>query len=100
MRGWFLVLLLGACRTPGTPTQTQDKALGTLVVAAEIADATVYIDGRLVGRVSRVRGGMRMRAGEHRLEVRHEGHHTRYLEVDVPAGQVTTVKVDLAELLP
>lgn len=93
---WATSLALGCVAGPalagcdGRGTRSPE-ALGTALridVAAEDADADVFIDGNYVGQVSEIQGTaagpMRLAPGVHRLEVRKDGRFPfqRTLEID------------------
>jgi hypothetical protein len=44
-------------------------------------------------------GGIRVKAGPHRLEIRHDQYHPRYFELSLARGETRTLEVDLVEVL-
>lgn len=87
------VALLGACGA--APRATRPAGDAVLLIACATPDATVWVDEALVGEVRDVRGGILLDPGPHRVEVRHEQHYPRYLELDARAGERRRVTVDL-----
>lgn len=106
-RGLGLVLawgiLVAALTLPGgcagVPTASGPGATAKLIVRCPIADATVWIDDRLAGQIAEVRGGIRLGAGDHRVEVRHDAYHSRYFEISLAPGAIRTLEVALVENL-
>lgn len=70
-----------------------------LEIRCDVADAVVWVDDRMIGEVGEAPGGYRLRPGEHRIEIRHERYHTRYLELTLRQGEVCALDVTLAEIL-
>jgi hypothetical protein len=50
--------------------------------------------------VSELKRAFRLRPGDHRIEIRHDGYHSMYYELSVGAGTRHTLQVDLAKRLP
>lgn len=69
-------------------------------VKSNVATASVYVDGRYIGPVAMVKGGLAVVAGKHRLEVRHEDYFSRYLELDLKRAERRRLEVTLAPILP
>jgi hypothetical protein len=92
-----LLFLLAACapasRPPPTPT-------GVLLIHCPVPDASLWVDERLVGELRLLPAGVRVAAGPHRVELRHDRYHTRYAEATVAAGQRVELDLTLAEALP
>lgn len=99
MRIALLVLALAACgpkRPPGGVTA--DDAV--VLIKSNVADATVFVDGRYYGPVKMLRGGLAFEAGKHRLELRHEDYFSRYVELDLKRAEKRKLDLDLAPVLP
>lgn len=100
MKQLVLIVMLmltgvGACATGGIPA-------GMIAVRVEsnVPDATVWIDDKLAGKVSDWPGsGVRLRAGFHRIEVRHPGHYSFFQEVETKSGDEVRVHAQLREVL-
>ena len=94
-----LCVILGACGGPRTRAVAEPPR-GVVLVRCPVADAVLVVDEESVGELRALAGGVSMTAGHHRIELRHDGYHTRYLEVDVAADQRRTLDLTLAERLP
>ena len=69
-------------------------------VDCNVPEATVWIDDVLVGTASAWRGdGRQIRAGFHRIEIRHPGYYSFFQEVEVPGGSHVVVNAKLRELI-
>ncbi|HLU68614.1 MAG TPA: PEGA domain-containing protein [Kofleriaceae bacterium] len=71
-----------------------------LLVRAPVADAVLWVDGRHVGQLRDLKGGVRLAPGPHQIEVRHDSYHAYYGEVELAAGQRFQLDVELAERFP
>ncbi len=67
-----------------------------LVVETEIKDATLWVDDRPVAQIRDLPKGIRLPSGFHRVEIRHDDYHTRYLEMTLRQGEVRRVQAELA----
>jgi hypothetical protein len=97
-RLWLLALVACGSSPPAAPAAPAPAAV--LVVRCAVADAALWIDDRLVGEVGRLSGGVRLPAGAHRVELRHDAHHTRYAEVTLAPGERKLLELSLPEALP
>jgi hypothetical protein len=100
---WSRVLVfaaLFACHA--TPRGTARVAPGDAIVlvTANVADAQLYVDGKLVGPVASLRGGVAIDPGKHRVEVRADDHFSRYLELDLKKSEKKTIALELEPVLP
>lgn len=69
-------------------------------VESNVADATVWVDDILVGKAADwAKDGKHIRAGFHRIEIRHPGYYSFFQEVELTAGSQTLVKAQLRELI-
>ena len=69
-------------------------------VESNVADATVWVDDILVGKASDwAKDGKHIRAGFHRIEIRHPSYYTFFQEVELASGSQTVVKARLRELI-
>lgn len=94
----LLFALLAGC--PSGPRGADRKNTAVLRIRCDVPDAVIWIDDRMAGLVSDVPGGgIRISPGLHRLELRHDRYHSRYLEVTLERGEERTVEVKLAEIL-
>ncbi len=91
--------LLAACRSGGGGAAAARVQTGLLLVRCDVVDATIWVDDRPIAQVRDAGGGLRLRAGAHRVEVRHDRFHTRYYELLVAQGETQTLQVALVEVL-
>ena len=94
------LLLMAACAAPKPGPASPPVERGILVVASPVPDAALWVDDRLVGEVGRLPAGVQLRAGEHRVELRHDAYHTRYAEVTLAPGERKLLELSLTEALP
>ena len=67
---------------------------------SNVADAQVYVDGRFVGPINVIKGGIALDPGKHRLELRHEDYFSRYVELDLARAEKKKLQLELAPVLP
>ena len=99
-RALFLVaFFLGATTLAGCAHTLSSGAVGVRV-ECNVPDATVWIDDLLAGSAKEWKSeGHQIRAGFHRIEIRHPGYFSFFQEVDLPPGSRTVVNAKLRELL-
>jgi hypothetical protein len=69
-------------------------------VECNVPDATLWVDDVLVGKVTDWKSdGKQIRAGFHRIEVRHPNYYSFFQEVEVPGGSHVLVNAKLRELI-
>jgi hypothetical protein len=69
-------------------------------VESNVPDATVWVDDVLIGKATDwAKEGHHIRAGFHRLEVRHPGYYSFFEEIELPEGSQAVVKADLRQLI-
>jgi len=69
-------------------------------VDSNVPDATVWVDDVLIGRASDwAKDGRHIRAGFHRLEVRHPGYYSFFQEIELPEGSQAVVKAEMRQLI-
>src|SRR5687767_1863471 len=93
----LLLALLCACGSAQRSTPGETRAI--LKVDCPVTDAMVWVDDVALGEVRELPRGVRVRPGEHRVEVRHDRYHTRYFMVTLRQGEERVLRVALAELL-
>jgi hypothetical protein len=99
-RGLALVGLLGLVGCLSAPRRhgpAETRAL--LKIGCPVSDAMLWIDDTAVGEVHELPRGVRLRPGEHRIEVRHDRYHTRYFRMTLRQGEERTLRVSMAEVL-
>jgi hypothetical protein len=95
-----LVLAGSACATTSGTAARASKPSGLVKVTCAQPMATLWIDERYVGEIREAQAGVRVLAGDHRIEIRHDGMLTRYLEISVADGDDKTVDCELRAELP
>ncbi len=97
-----LALVLGLCACGGRqqPSSgvTADDAI--FYVTSNVGDANLFVDGRFVGPVGVLKGGIAVVPGHHRVELRHEDYFSRYVELDLKRADRKRLALDLAPVLP
>jgi hypothetical protein len=69
-------------------------------VESNVPDATVWVDDVPIGTTRDWSvPGRQIRAGFHRVEIRHPGYYSFFQEIDQPAGKVVVVNAQLHELV-
>jgi hypothetical protein len=96
LRGAALALLLVLA---GSCAHTLDAKSISIRVECNVADATVWIDDVLVGTAKSWESARVIRAGFHRVELRHPGYYSFFQEVELPGGSDVVVNAKLRELV-
>lgn len=96
-RTLVLAVLLGACGARQGPVET-DNAI--FYLRSNVRDANVFVDGRFIGPVGILKGGIAIAPGTHRIELRHEDYFSRYLELELKRAERRKLDVKLAPILP
>jgi hypothetical protein len=97
-----LALALGAAcagsnvRDPSKPDD--DDAIVKIQTA--VKDASLWVDGRFIGPIGGLRGGIAVEPGKHRLELRHDSYWSHYEELDLAPRQQVSLQIELAPVLP
>lgn len=77
-----------------------DDSTGRVRLEIEPEDASVYLDGKFVGTgsdLSRLRAGLVLDPGKHRLAVVRPGHRSQEMDFEVEAGEELDLEVELEE---
>jgi len=90
--GLLLALVVSCAHTIGA------NAI-SLRVECNVPEATVWIDDVLVGTAKSWSSERTIRAGFHRIEVRHPGYYSFFQEVELPGGSQVLVTANLHELV-
>ena len=95
----IVILALAACGPKIAPNGVSpDDAI--VYVRSNVTDAQVYVDGKFVGPVVVLRGGMALEPGKHRVELRHDDYFSRYVELDLQRAENKRLELALAPVLP
>ena len=103
IRGLLLAALLLATPMAGCGGSTGAARTGisknnaVVRFKTQVPDAEVWVDGRFYAGA--LRGGIEVPPGLYRVEIRHDHHHTVYLELQLVAGQRRVVPVQMAKKL-
>jgi hypothetical protein len=89
------VIACGGASRSASP-DTNDAVV---MIDCPVGDAVVWVNGRYIRQVRELRGGMALSPGHHFVEVKHDGYHTFYAELDLRARERRTLVVRLAEML-
>ena len=93
--GPALLLLVGVSCAHAPASQ-----VGGFRVDCNLADATIWIDDVMVGSASSwTSRGRQIRAGFHRIEIRHPGYYSIFKEIDLAVGAETVVVAKLRETI-
>ena len=98
LAGLLSVLAVMALAPACATTMPRDAV--SFRVDANVPDATVWVDDVLVGSARDwAKDGKHIRAGFHRIEIRHPGYYSFFQEVELPEGSQAVVKADLRQLI-
>lgn len=88
------------CSGPSQPAPQTPAALAIVKIESNVRDALVYVDGRFEATLDRMRGGLAVTPGVHRIELRHDDYFSRYLEVTLERSERRMLQMEMAPLLP
>jgi hypothetical protein len=95
----LLLLALVACGPKPAPNHvTPNDAI--VYLKSNVTDAQVYVDGRFIGPISILRGGIALDPGKHRVELRRDDYFSRYAELDLKRAERRKLQLELAPVLP
>lgn len=98
-RSLLFVLVLGACGAKQNPNgPDSDDAI--VKVSSNVTDAQLYVDGRFIGPVGALRGGVAVEPGTHQFELRHDEYFSSYLELTLVKAERKQVALEMAPVLP
>lgn len=101
MKRLAVVAALGLAACGGrqsTSRVSPDDAIITF--AANVRDANLFVDGKFIGPVGVLKGGIAIEPGKHRLELRHEDYFSAYIELDAKRAEKKKLEITLAPILP
>ena len=93
-------LLVAACGGTQTPSGGVDIDDAIVKLASNVKDAQLYVDGRFIGPLGALRGGVAVEPGTHRFELRHEDYFSSYLELTLARAERKQIAVEMAPVLP
>jgi len=92
--------MLAAALVPGCATLGSPKDAVPFHVQVNVPDATIWVDDRLVGSAKTLeKDGTFLRAGFHRVEVRHPDYYSYFAEVTPKQGEPVLIQAQLHALL-
>lgn len=95
----FLLVALVACGPKVGPNGVSPSD-PVVYLKTNVADAQVYVDGRFVGPINVIKGGIALDPGKHRIELRHDDYFSRYVELDLARAEKKKLQLELAPVLP
>lgn len=85
-----------AAPTPPGDVQTDPSRIGSIAIRVQPANADILIDGEhWSGPAGQDRLVVQLSAGKHHLEVQKDGYEKFSADVQIRAGETTTVNVSL-----
>jgi hypothetical protein len=97
---FVLVVAIGSgCGGRNGPTRAPRED-AVVVLKANVRDAQLYVDGRFIGPLDAIGGGVAVAPGMHRFELRHEEYFSAYLELELAKSERKKLSVELAPVLP
>lgn len=91
-----LALALGACAGADVVGPREASERAQLVIDCEVEDASVWVDGRYLGPIGALGGGVMLSPGTRRVEIRHDDYHTHYARITLEPQEQRHVEVHLA----
>lgn len=92
------LLAVAACGGASTPSSSSRDAV--VRITSNVAEASLFVDGRFLAPVGLVPGGVALSPGRHRLELRHEGYLARFIELELAPAERKQVDAQLFPVLP
>ncbi len=98
---WFALLLaVAACGGRQRPSSRVDPDDAIFYLRSNVSEANVFVDGRFIGPVTVLKGGIAVEPGKHRLELRHEDYFSAYVELELAKAERKKLLITLAPVLP
>ncbi|MFN0253558.1 MAG: hypothetical protein ACKV2T_42215 [Kofleriaceae bacterium] len=98
--GPALALVLAACGGMKQNPRGVDSDDAIVKLSSNVTDAQLYVDGRFIGPLGALRGGVAVEPGTHRFELRHEDYFSSYLELTLAKAERKKVALEMAPVLP
>jgi hypothetical protein len=99
MNRTLLLLAVVACGSPA-PINGPRAGQAVVYVSSNVRDAQVYVDGRFVGNLGLLHGGLAMDPGHHRVELDHAEYYSRYVELALQRGERSKLDLEMKPVLP
>lgn len=98
-RSLAIAVVLSACGGTQKPGGVDgDDAI--VKMKSNVTDAQLYVDGRFIGPLGALRGGVAVEPGTHRFELRHDDYFSSYLELTLARAERRQVALEMAPVLP
>lgn len=97
-----LIVCLALASCSGGAQSTRGKVPrndAIIKIECPVADAELWVNDRFVAHIGKLRRGIALSPGQHRLELRHDRYHTHYQVIVVTARERKTLTVEMAEIL-
>jgi len=95
----WMVVALAACGSRQKPSGVSPED-AIFYVRSNVSEASVFVDGRFIGPVTVLKGGIAVLPGKHRLELRHDDYFSRYVDLDLKRAERRKLLITLAPVLP
>jgi hypothetical protein len=95
----LIVVALAACGAPPAVNGVRNGQ-AVVYVTSNVSDAQVYVDGRFIGGLAMLHGGLALDPGHHRLELRHDEYFPRYAELAITRAERTKLDLEMKPVLP
>jgi hypothetical protein len=95
-----LIALLAGCHGKNAPVGGGGAADAVFYVKSNVPTAGLFVDGRFIGPVGGLKGGVAVVPGKHRLELRQDDYFSRYIELDMKKADRKHLEIELAPVLP
>jgi hypothetical protein len=70
-----------------------------VIVKSSVGDAALWVDGRYIGPIESLPGGVAVTPGAHRFELRHDDYFSHYEQLELAARERRTLQIELAPVL-
>lgn len=98
-RAVVLAIALAACGGRQKTGGVSDED-AIFYIRSNVNDASVFVDGRFLGPITVLKGGIAVEPGKHRLELRHDDYFSRYVDLDLARAERKKLLITLAPVLP
>ena len=95
----LVACVAAGCGGPPEPAPRFSASDAVILLQSNVPDAELWIDERFVAPISALQGGVALRPGTHRVEVRHPRYHSFYETVTVSARERSTLEIRLVPVL-
>ena len=96
----LLLVTLAACAGTARDPSKPDADDAVVRVRTAVKDASLWVDGRFIGPIGGLSGGVALEPGKHRFELRHDEYFSHYEELDLAPQQQVQLDVEMAPILP